>query len=252
MRPLITFCLLAYSFYSFGLETKILVRAKAKDAKFIGSSIGGAHVKIIDELTGELLASGITSGSTGNTTLIMKTPLERGKPVTDKNTAGFLATLDIDEPVYVKVEVTAPVNQRQSLIQSSTQLWVIPGKDLVGEGIIVEIPGFVIDVLAPRAHERIALTSLENGKLLIHSNIVMTCGCPITSGGTWDADQMEVVALVKINGEDLKQIKMRVTETSLFEGSFTPTEVGNYEVTVYAINSTTNNTGVDKVNFILN
>jgi hypothetical protein len=47
-------------------ETTIIIRAKAKDAKFIGSSIGGAHVVVKHQLTGEILAQGKTEGSTGN------------------------------------------------------------------------------------------------------------------------------------------------------------------------------------------
>lgn len=233
-------------------ETKIMIRAKAKDAKFIGSSIGGALVTVTDPLNGTLLASGLTSGSTGNTGLIMNTPLERGQALSDEKTAGFLATINIDQPTFIKIEVTAPINQRQSLIKSSTELWVIPGKDLLGDGIVLEIPGFVIDVLAPRAHERISLTSLTEGQLEISANIVMMCGCPITSGGTWDADQMEVKATIKRDGEPISEINLSVTETSLFKGTFVPVEKGNYEITVYAFNPTTNNTGVDKVNLILN
>lgn len=47
-------------------QTKITVRAKAKDAKFIGSTMAGALVVIKDSDTGEVLAKGFTTGGTGN------------------------------------------------------------------------------------------------------------------------------------------------------------------------------------------
>ena len=54
------------------IPTSITVRAKAVDAKFIGSSMGGAMIVIKDALTDSIMASGKTRGSTGDTKLIMK------------------------------------------------------------------------------------------------------------------------------------------------------------------------------------
>ena len=54
-------------------ETKVMIRAKARDAKFIGTSLGGAHVIVRNKLNRQILAEGNTTGSTGNTDLIMKT-----------------------------------------------------------------------------------------------------------------------------------------------------------------------------------
>jgi hypothetical protein len=70
-------------------ETKVMVRAKAKDAKFIGSSLGGAHVIVRNKLNQRILAEGKTTGSTGNTDLIMKTPKVRGNSIADDQTGGF-------------------------------------------------------------------------------------------------------------------------------------------------------------------
>ena len=62
------------------VPTHITVRVKTKDAKFIGTGIGGALVTIKDAETGEFLAKGVTEGTSGNTSLIMKTPKARGRP----------------------------------------------------------------------------------------------------------------------------------------------------------------------------
>ncbi|WP_340064763.1 hypothetical protein [Ascidiimonas aurantiaca] len=235
----------------FAVETRIIVRAKAKDAKFIGSSIGGAHVLIRNVLNGQLLAEGKTSGSTGNTDLIMKTAKERYQSVTDEQTAKFLAVLDIDEPVYVNIEVLAPANNKQAQAKVSTSLWLIPGKHLLGDGIILEVPGFVIDVLKPRTHQYIALKSVMNTPFEIAANIVMMCGCTISEGGIWDAQKIEVKALIKRNETPYKEVTMKFADTNLFKGELIITEQGRYEVMVYAYDLRTGNTGVDKVNYVV-
>src|SRR5208337_2989519 len=97
-----------------GTETKITVRAKAKDAKFIGSTMAGALVIIKDSETGEILAKGFTTGGTGNTQKIMIEPVRRGVPVTDNSAAKFETSIDIAEPKFVTIEIYAPYGQRQS------------------------------------------------------------------------------------------------------------------------------------------
>jgi hypothetical protein len=128
------------------VQTKLVIRAKAKDAKFIGTSMGGALVTIKNAENGEVLARGLTMGSTGNTKKIMIDPLYRYGSLTDESTAKFETTIDIDEPTLVTIEVEAPYGKKPDTITSSTQIWLIPGKHIDGEGLIIEIPGFSIEV----------------------------------------------------------------------------------------------------------
>lgn len=151
---LLLFCQLAMA-----LPTTLLVRAKAKDAKFIGSSIGGARIIVREAASGKILADGFTEGSTGNTQRIMQEPHTRGKQLSEPGTAVFRATLDIEEPIFVTVEGYAPWNKPQARVKTETQLWLIPGKDITGDGLVLEFPGFVVEVLSPQTHERIAAGS---------------------------------------------------------------------------------------------
>lgn len=152
-------------------ETKLVVRVKSKDAKFIGTSMGGALIIVKDALTGEILAQGKTLGSTGNTQQIMIEPHRRGVPLADENTAKFETVFDIDEPKLVTIEAHGPLSQRQALVTVSTQVWLIPGKPIDGDGVLLEIPGFAIDVLQPQTH---AFFKLENGKATIPITINLT------------------------------------------------------------------------------
>ena len=227
-------------------ETTIIVRAKAKDAKFIGSSIGGAYVIIREHLTGKILAEGITEGSTGNTEVIMQTPISRGQLLSDDKTAAFKATLDIDKSTFVTIEVYGPVSSRQATVLSSTQLWLIPGKDIVGDGIIIEIPGFVVDILSPQTHETV---DSKSQKITIRANIVMMCGCPITKDGLWDSDEYEIAANIYRDGDKFKTMPLQSQKKASTFSTEIMLEEGNYQIEVYAFDPKTGNTGLDKVNF---
>jgi hypothetical protein len=229
-------------------ETTVMVRVHSKDAKFIGSSIGGARIIVKNEATGEVLAEGITTGSTGDTEKIMQEPRKRGERLSDENTAGFIASLDISEPVFITVEAIAPVNKKQASVRSSTQLWVIPGKNIDGDGVVLEVPGFVIDILSPQTHERVQ----QQEEVQITANVVLMCGCPVTPDGIWDANNYEVAAMVKEeNGEPVTVQLEPLQKPSTFTGSIS-LNPGNYEITVYAFDPATGNTGLDKTNIIIN
>lgn len=248
---IVLIALLLSSITSFATETKIVVRAKAKDAKFIGSSLGGAHVIIRDKANNKILAEGKTNGSTGNTDLIMKVPKERGGSIADDRTAKFLATLDIDEPTFIRIEVISPYTHKQAQVHVHTELWVIPGKDILEDGIVLEVPGFIIDILKPRTHHYIALSSIKDKPFKVQANIVMMCGCVINEGGLWNSKNMEVKGILKKDGVFVKNIDLSIIETNLFEGSTVLNSAGNYELIVYAYNPKSGNTGVDKVNYVI-
>ena len=152
MRRFMMFLIALAGVLSFSLldaaPTRIVVRAKSKDAKFIGTSVGGARVVIKDSETGKILSEGLTSGGTGNTRKIMTDPKTRFGRITDASTAKFEAVINIEEPRLVTVEVDAPYGMKPKMVSSSTQVWLIPGKDISGEGLILEIPGFSINASA--------------------------------------------------------------------------------------------------------
>ncbi len=135
------------------IPTQITVRVKTKDAKFLGTSMGGALITIKDVHTGELLAKGYTSGGTGNTERIMKTPIVRGLSLSDETAAKFTTSIDLDEPRLIEVTAYGPMANLQAANRISATQWVVPGKHIMeGDGWTLELPGFVVDVLTPPAH----------------------------------------------------------------------------------------------------
>jgi hypothetical protein len=236
--------------YSHAQTTRLTVRAQAKDAKFIGTGIGGAYVTVRNNLSGEILAKGLTTGTSGNTDLMMKGQ-RRGLPVTDTATAKFEAAIAITEPTFVDIEAVAPITRRNAAVKSTTQVWLIPGKDIIGEGVLLEFPGFILDVLSPSTHEFIKLDDLR-GNLKFKVSLTMMCGCTITKGGIWDANGIEVKAIVKKEGIRITEIPLSITAAAnIFEGILKTVEKGNYELVIYAYDARTGNTGVDKINFVI-
>jgi len=172
MRRILFFGILMAGVLSFGIseavQTKLIIRAKSKDAKFVGTKMGGAHVVIKDSETGKVLAEGLTAGDTGDTNKIMSEPKTRFGTIAD-GAALFESSLDISEPRFITIDVAAPYIDKTNMIKSSTQMWLIPGKDITGDGVIIEIPGFSIDAMSPES-----VTMSDNRAVIpINARIVM-------------------------------------------------------------------------------
>ncbi|HKJ34529.1 MAG TPA: hypothetical protein VKA34_22080, partial [Balneolales bacterium] len=133
-------------------DTFIVIHVRANDAKFIGTSMGGALIIIRNAETGEIMDKGMTSGGTGDTKRIMQTPYSRGMRLTDGNTAEFRTVLYISKPTLLNIEAHAPGNMDAPIV-ASTQVWAIPGKHILGDGIILTIPGFAVDAIAPHPNQ---------------------------------------------------------------------------------------------------
>ncbi|NJM54967.1 MAG: hypothetical protein HC841_02725 [Verrucomicrobiae bacterium] len=230
--------------------TKVTVRAASKDAKFIGSSIGGMRVTLTDTQTGEILATGVTKGTTGDTKRLMNTPRQRGATLSDDKAAKFTATLNLDEPRLVKVTLFGPLTQKQSAVEVSATQWVVPGKHIdAGDAWTIEVPGMIVDVLSPPAHVKLKGAPQT---INLQANVMMMCGCPIEPGGIWDAGKFEVVALMTLDGKPLARLPLTYAgKESQFGANFEAKEKGVYEATVYAYDAQNGNTGLDRASFVV-
>ncbi len=219
--------------------THIMVRARTLDAKFIADGIGGARVLIEDAESGELLDEGMIRGGTGDTDLIMRQPHGRRQRLSDDGTGGYLATLDIDRPRWVRIRVLAPYGRRQALQEASVTTWVLPGHDLTaGDGIVLQMPGLIVDGWTQM---------MKDGRLMIMADVTMLCGCPITPDGLWQADDYELRAHLQLGEERFGPVEMKFSSSSgLFIGEFRPRKSGTYQVLISAFQPATGNTGVSR------
>lgn len=230
--------------------TQIEVRVLSRGAKFVGSSMGGVQVTIRDADSGELLAEGVTAGSTGDTARIMQAEGRRHDPVSSEDAAVFRTTLELETPRHLEVSALGPLAQRQAANRVSSSMWVVPGKHVTGgDGWLLELPGFVVDVLDPPAHQRLRSAPRT---VRVRANVAMMCGCPIEPGGLWDASRFEVHAIVSRNGQRLREVALRYAgETSQFAAELEDLAPGTYEVLVYAHDPENGNTGLDRTTFII-
>lgn len=229
-------------------ETPITVHVISQGAKFIGTSMGGAHVTVTDVKTGEVLASGRTKGSTGNTRHIMTTPQKRGTPLSKGGAARFETTLDLDMPRKLKVTAHGPTVQEQAANTVSSTQWVLPGKGVAaGDGWKLTMPGFMVDLKTPPAHYALSGTPQT---IRFAANVTMMCGCPITPRSIWDSDDYEIKAMVYRDGEKVREKALSYAgEVSQFATEMTFETPGSYETVVYAYDPATGNTGLDKATF---
>ena len=215
------------------VDTKLLVRAVSRDAKIIGTNVGGAQITIRDVETGTILVSGTQLGSTGSTELIMTKPRERGGTVFDTEGAGgFLATLEINEPTLVEVTAEGPLGTPQAVQRTSTTLWMVPGRDVLGEGLVLVLNGFTIRLESPMPEG----TFPTGEPIGVRVHVEMLCGCPITPGGMWDSDRLEILARLLGGGEIVAETALGYGgERSKFEGALMAPSPGEYRIEILAI-----------------
>ncbi len=230
-------------------ETRIAVRVLAKDAKFVGTSMGGVDVVITDADTGEVLERGVTVGGTGDTDLLMIQAAPRRTSRVTPGAAVFETVLDIDAPRKLVISASGPLGQAQARARASVELWVAPGKHLdVGDGVVLELPGFVVDVQSPGAHS--FLGPVETVDLTTH--VVMMCGCTVSSGGLWDADGYEVSVRLSRNGVLVREEPLAYAGApNSFSARRALDGPGAYLAQVAAYDPATGNTGVDATSFIV-
>jgi hypothetical protein len=183
--------------------------------------------------------------------------------------SSFKTDLLLDRPKRIEVTAHGPLGARQSANTVSATQWVYPGKDVNGgDGFLLELPGLIVQIIHPPTHY--APASLP--QLLIRANVAMMCGCPIDykrdkatiicpelpeDKQPWLPDEFEVAA--SIIGQTGAPVKIALQFVNIppadtpgqFAGVWTSPPPGIYEITVYAYQKATGNTGVDTATVIV-
>ncbi|MCZ6560531.1 MAG: hypothetical protein O6931_06555 [Gammaproteobacteria bacterium] len=216
----------------------VQVRVLANDAKFVGTSMGGAKVVITDVESGAILASGVTKGGTGDSGLIMRKPRQRGASIVSDGAAVFSASIDISRPTRVRIEASGPLGFPNSMAQVSATHWLIPGHEITNGWTLV-LPGFVIELIdAPRK-------SSHGDEIPLEVKLVMMCGCPTQPGGLWDSDQYTIKGQLWKGDAMISEADLDYTgKTSHFRGVVPVAASGELEMLIYVVDTETGNTAV--------
>jgi hypothetical protein len=227
-----------------GKETKIMIRAIARDAKVIGTHVGGAKITVRDVATGEILAQGMQQGGTGDTDVIMKKPRTRGMALYGSpDASGFLAVLHIDKPTVVEISAEGPLGNAQATQRSSKTMLLVPGEDVLGDGILLEIHGFIVTSLAPLPDAKVK----SGSPFEVRATVTMACGCPTEPDGLWDANKIRVVARFLRDGKVESEIPMTYAGVqNTFHVDAPVTAAGPLELQVIAMDPASANFGMTK------
>ncbi|MFW6387215.1 MAG: hypothetical protein ACOC0G_00905 [Thermodesulfobacteriota bacterium] len=235
---LVSLCVIGLSGNIRAQDTTLTVRAKANDAKFIGTAMGGVQVRVTHALTRELLAQGLIQGGTGSTETLMEKPVARGERLSNASAAAFKTVLDIEEPTPVDISLHGPLAGGGTGVDASKRIWILPGKDIVGDGIVFDLYGFVVTPLAPHANTKFA----SGEEIELKAYVTMLCGCPISSGGMWDADNYTVEAQIWDDESLVDRVAMRIGDgDGVFSATYKARAAGSYRVIFTAADSATNN-----------
>ena len=210
-------------------DTHVIVHVIAHDAKLIGSHVGGARVSIRDADSGRLLVSGVQQGETGDTKAIMKEPRVRGVSLySTPGAAAFETTLKLNRPTRVRISAEGPLGNAQATVQAETTLVLLPGHDVRGDGVVLELHGFILALLDP-------LQVKPGVEIPLRVKATMACGCPIEPAGLWNADTIEVQARVLRGDEAVQTVRLSYAGTSsTFAGSLSPLPRGKYKLEITA------------------
>ena len=258
MRALFhTILFIAISIVSFtstahaALETNILITVKARDAKFIGSEAGGAFVTIRNRLTGEIIADGMTYGTTGDTDLLMADSIARDAVLVTEDSAFFQFSLDFWEPIPVTITATGPMGQTQSTVSVSEDMLLLPGKDYTsGNGIMLELPGFAVDVVSPLPNAKYEFN--PDIPVTLEANVMKMCGCKIEPGTPWSPERYLVeVHIYKASFYITSFTVPYSGEPGIYTHNLKLPKPGTYKMVVTAFDQKTKEAGMDTTTVIL-
>lgn len=221
------------------VPTQVMVRVHSNDAKLLQDPVGGARVTIRDVASGAVLDEGRVEGSSGSTERIVREPRERGTSIFDTpEAAGYLATLELEEPTQVEITAEGPLDYPEAMQRASKTLWLMPGEDVLGDGVVLTVHGFIVEVIE-------ATPAAPGEELTVQARIRMLCGCPTEPGGLWDADRYTITAQLLRDGEVVTEAPMQYAgTTSHYEGTVTIPEQGAAAVRVLASDAERVNFGV--------
>ena len=199
------------------VPTRVMVRVVSRDGKIIGSGVGGAWVRITDAESGKLLAEGKQEGGTGDTERILNpSPGERGNRYDTEGAAGFQAEVMLSEPTFVTITGTGPLDYTQATGSTSKTMLLLPGRHVEGDGVVLELNGFIVEVTSPESGARVG------EDFPVTARVRLMCGCVLEPGGLWDSETKTFLARLKADGEVVSTSSLHFSgEASVFEGTVT-------------------------------
>lgn len=225
------------------IAVKITVRAQ--DARIIGNAMGGAYVIVRDRRNGDILAEGVTAGGAGDTKIIMNAQT-RDAVLGNDTSADFEFSLAVLEPLPVTISARAPLAQKQAEATVSQDMILIPGQDYsTGDGIVLTVPGFSVDIAAPAAG--VTAKHEADKPLELRAHIAKLSGDAVGGkDGSWPASRYKVQAHVFRETSFITTTDLQYgEEPGLYLAKMKMPLPGTYRIIVSAFDPQTKESGID-------
>jgi hypothetical protein len=198
--------------------TRILVRVVAHGALVLGREVGGARVTITDLETKQVLATGIQEGEAGDQNQIMRTPHLMEEPVySAKPAAVFTTTLALQRPTLVDVTAEGPLAYPDSMRRTAKTVLLIPGQDLSGDGIVLHLNGYIVQIEHPKAGE--SLAAKDDVKL--KASVRTLSGTLVRPHGDWDSRKIRIYGELLIGERIVERLQLFYSnDTGTFDSPF--------------------------------
>lgn len=198
--------------------TTVLVRVVAHGAMVLGRDVGGARVSITDVETKQVLASGIQEGEAGDQNQIMRTPhLMEEAVYSSRPAAAFKRTLELRRPTLVEVAAEGPLAYPASMRRTAKTILLIPGQDLTGDGIVLHLNGYIVQIEHPKAGE--PLIAKEDVKL--KASVRTLSGTLVRPHGDWDSRKIRIYGELLIGDRIVERLQMFYSnDTGTFDSPF--------------------------------
>ncbi|MCA1957911.1 MAG: hypothetical protein LDL14_05200 [Nitrospira sp.] len=185
--------------------TTVLVRVVAHGSMVLGKEVGGARITITDVATGRLLATGLQQGEAGDQNQIMRTPRLLEEPIySTKSSASFTTTLDLLHPTQVDITAEGPLSYPAAMQRVSKRVWLIPGQDMIGDGIVLTLYGYIVQIEQPKPNE--PLVARED--LTLRVSIRTLSGSLVRPHGDWDSRKLEIYGEILIGDLVIERLQL--------------------------------------------
>lgn len=231
--------------------TTVLVRVVAHGAMVLGHEVGGARVTITDVVSGNILATGLQQGESGDQNQIMRTPHLMEEPIySSRASAAFTTTLELQKPTLVEISAEGPLAYPASLQKTSKTLLLIPGQDLTNDGIVLHLYGYLVQIERPRPREPL----IAKDDVRLRASIRTLSGSLVRPHGDWDSRKIRIYGEVLIGDRIIERLQLFYDEGSrTFEAPFfvpPSKEVPDgIKLRVIATDLATGNSGMDQANY---
>lgn len=198
--------------------TTILVRVVAHGSMVLGKEVGGARVTITDVATGRILASGLQQGDAGDQNQIIRTPHLMEEPLySSRASAAFTATLELTHPILVDIAAEGPLAHPASAQRATKRTWLIPGHDLINDGIVLALYGYIVQIEHPTPSEPL----IAKDDVMLRASVRTLSGALVRPHGDWDSRKMHIYGEILIGDRILERLQMFYSgEKAGFEAPF--------------------------------